>query len=82
MLIGGFVVEVPIAMVLFSLLMHRKISRPVNIGAAIFMTAVLLFTPPSDWDDTFFLIIELIAIGVILRTAWKWPVVQGEAPAL
>ena len=72
MLIGGFLVEIPIAMVLFSLLLKRKINRTLNIVAVILTTAILLFTPPSDWDDTFFLIVELIAIGSILWTAWKW----------
>ena len=72
MLIGGFLVEIPIAMVLFSLLLKRKLNRPINIIAGIVTTGVLLFTPPSDWDDTFFLIIELIAMGGIIWTAWKW----------
>lgn len=73
MLIGGFLVEVPIAMVLLSLLLARKVNRLITIFSAFFTTAILLFTPPSDWDDTFFLIIELIAIAAILWTAWKWP---------
>ena len=72
MLIGGFLVEIPIAMVLFSLLLKRKFNRPINIGAALATTAVILFTPPSDWDDTFHLIIEMAAMGWILRTAWRW----------
>lgn len=72
MLIGGFVVEIPIAMVLFSLLLTRKIGRPITFIAAFLTTATLLFTPPSDPDDIFFLIVELAAILAILRTAWTW----------
>jgi mannose/fructose/N-acetylgalactosamine-specific phosphotransferase system component IIC len=73
MLIGGFLVEIPIAMVLFSQLLKRKINRPLNIIAAVMTAAVILFTPPSDPDDVFFLVIELAAIGTILWTVWKWP---------
>ena len=78
LLIGGFVVEIPIAMVLFSLLLSRKIGRPITFMAALMTTATLLFTPPGDPDDMFFLIIELAAILVILRTAWTW---SEHAPA-
>lgn len=73
MLIGGFLVEVPIAMVLFSLLLNRKIGRPVTFFAALMTTGTLLSTPPSDPDDVFFLIIELAAMSAILWTAWTWP---------
>jgi hypothetical protein len=73
MLIGGFVVEIPIAMVLFSQLLKRKFNRPANIIAVILTTATILFTAPTDWDDTFFLVIELAALVGIMWTAWKWP---------
>ncbi len=72
LLIGGFVVEIPIAMVLFSLLLSRKIGRPITFIATLMITATLLFTPPSDLDDMFFLIVELAAILAILWTAWTW----------
>ena len=78
LLIGGFTVEIPIAMVLFSLLLTRKIGRPITFIAALMTTATLLFTPPSDPDDLFFLLIELVAILAILRTAWTW---IEDAPA-
>ena len=72
LLIGGFVVEIPIAMVLFSLLLSRKIGHPITFIATLMITATLLFTPPSDLDDMFFLIVELAAILAILWTAWTW----------
>ena len=78
MLLGGFLVEIPIAMVLFSLLLTRRIGRPVTIVAALAMTATLLFTTPSDMDDVFHLAMELTAIVAILRKAWTWP--EEEAP--
>ncbi len=73
MLLGGFLVQVPIAMVLFSLLLTRKIGRPVTILAAIITTGTLLSSAPTDLDDTFHLVIELAAMVAILWTAWSWP---------
>lgn len=72
MLLGGVVVQVPIAMVLFSLLLIRRIGRPVTILAAIITTGTLLSSAPTDLDDTFHLVIELAALTAILWTAWMW----------
>lgn len=73
MLLGGFLVEIPIAMVLFSHLLKRAINRPLNMIAAVLTAMTILYTPPSDPDDVFFLIIELAAIVTIIWTVWKWP---------
>jgi hypothetical protein len=42
MLLGGFLAEVPIAMVLFSLLLTRRIGRPVTFVAAFITAATLV----------------------------------------
>ena len=73
MLLGGFLVQVPIAMVLFSLLLTRRIGRPVTIVAAIITTGTLLSSAPTDMDDTFHLAVELVALAAILWAAWTWP---------
>ncbi len=73
MLLGGFLVQIPIAMVLFSLLLTRRISRPLTILAAIITTGTLLSSAPTDMDDTFHLAIELAALAAVLWTAWAWP---------
>ncbi len=73
MLLGGLVVQVPIAMVLFSLLLTRRFGRPVTILAAIITTGTLLSSAPTDMDDTFHLVIELAALVAILWIAWTWP---------
>ena len=80
MLLGAVLVEIPIAMVLFSLLLSRKIGRPVTILAAIITGGILLSSAPTDLDDTFHLVIELAAIVAILWTAWTWKE-QGRATA-
>ena len=72
MLLGGVLVEIPIAMVLFSLVLTRRIGRPVTIIAAVLTTGTLLSSAPTDMDDTFHLIIELAAMTAILWTAWTW----------
>lgn len=72
MLLGGVLVQIPIAMVLFSLLLTRRIGRPVTILAAIITTGTLLSSAPRDLDDTFHLVIELAALVAILWTAWMW----------
>ncbi len=72
MLLGGFLVEIPIAMFLFSVLLKRKWSRPLNLVAAILTIGVIMAEPPSDMDDLFFKVIEFLAIGAIIWTAWKW----------
>ena len=73
MLLGGFLAEVPIAMVLFSLLLTRRIGRPVTFVAAFITAATLVSSAPSDMDDVFHLVIELAAMVAILWTAWSWP---------
>jgi len=72
MLIGGIVLEIPIAMVLFSLLLKRKVNRITNIVAVLISAGLFLVEPPSDMDDWFFKIVEFIAFIAILMTAWKW----------
>ncbi|WP_299826372.1 DUF6326 family protein [uncultured Roseobacter sp.] len=72
MLLGGVLVQVPIAMVLFSLLLTRRIARPVTIVATIITTSTLLSTAPTDMDDMFHLGIELAAMMAIFWAAWTW----------
>ena len=72
MLLGGFLVEVPIAMFLLSLLLRRRYNRPLNIVAVVITAGVFLTERPSDPDDVFFKIIEFIALGAIVWTAIRW----------
>ncbi|MEQ9434191.1 DUF6326 family protein [Hyphomonas sp.] len=73
MLLGGFLIEVPIAMVVLPLFLSRKISRPATLLAALITATTLLSSLPGDMDDLFFLLIELAAILVIIWSAWTWP---------
>lgn len=74
MLLGAFMIEAPIAMALFSLLLARRFGRPVTFAAAAFMTVSFALNPPSDMDDMFFLLVEVAALACIVWTAWAWPI--------
>lgn len=73
MLIVGFIIEISIAMVLFSLLLARRVLRPMTFIAAGITTAGLVSISPTDMDDVFFLVVGLAAMVAILWTAWNWP---------
>ena len=75
MLMGGFIVEIPILMVLLSRILKRKFNRPVNLVACVLTVGVFLAELPSDMDDVFFKVIQFAALGVIAWIAWKW---KGE----
>jgi hypothetical protein len=59
-------------MVLFSLLLTRRISRPVTFVAVLITGGGLLSAAPTDPDDVLHLVIELAAMTAILWTTWKW----------
>lgn len=70
LLMGGFAVEVMILMVILPLVLPRRVLRIVNIAAAAFTAALVLFTPPIDPDDVFFLVIVLATLAVLLWFGW------------
>lgn len=74
MLIGGFLAELPILMVLLSRILSIKVNKWANIIASI-ITMLVLFSglASADMDDVFFMIIEAAAFVVIIVTAWKLP---------
>lgn len=70
LLYGGFAVEVMIAMVLLPHILPSKALRIANTFAVLFTTGLVLFTPPIDPDDVFFLIIGLTTLAAILWFGW------------
>ena len=81
MLLGGVLVQVPIAMVPLSLMLSRGVARPVTCLAAIVTGATLASTAPSDLDDGFHLIFELAGLLVILWKVFTWPVLHHPTSA-
>ena len=70
LLYGGFAVEVMILMVLLPHVLPRRALRIVNTFAVLFTAALVLFTPPIDPDDVFFLIIGFTTLVAILWFGW------------
>ena len=67
---GGVAVEVMILMVLLPWVLPRRALRIANFMAALFTASLVLFTPPIDPDDVFFLVIGLTALLAILWFGW------------
>ena len=78
---GAMLMEIPIAMVLLSLVLRRKINRWVNIVAAAIKTLAVfgtLFVGTPALYYAFFAVIEIITTSYIIFIAWKWPVFKRE----
>lgn len=72
---ASILMEIPIAMILFSRLFRYKINRWSNIIAGTFMTLVQIGTlimGTSTIYYIFFSIIELAATVSIVWIAWRW----------
>ena len=77
-LVFGFILEIPIAMVLLSRILNDKVNKWANTVASIITLLGLLSTLPSaDMDDVFFTIVESAALFAIIVIAWKLPL-QGK----
>lgn len=73
-LVFGFILEIPIAMVLLSRVLNDKANKWANTVASIITLLGLLSTLPSaDMDDVFFTIVESAALLAIILIAWKLP---------
>jgi Sec-independent protein secretion pathway component TatC len=71
--LGGIMVEVPIAMVLLSRILQYRVNRWANMIAGVFTILVVFSNVPTDFDDIFFEIIEVVSLLLIVWFAWKWP---------
>jgi len=79
-LVGGFLAEVPILMVLLSRILEDKANKWANLIAGIITLVVFATAAPyADMDDVFHMVIEVVAILWIFQTAWKLPSMK-ESP--
>lgn len=75
MLLGGFIVEIPLLMVLLSRILNHKTNKWANIIAGIITIVVYATSIPSaDMDDVFHMVIEVVVILVIIRIALRLPI--------
>ena len=72
LLLGGFMAEVPIAMVLLSRLLPYGANRWANIIAAVINISFEIMNGTTDLDDTFHMFIEIAALSFIIWSAWRW----------
>ena len=78
-LIGGIMIEVPIAMVLLSRLLKYGVNRWANIIAGVTTIGFVIADGATDLDDIFFAIIEVTALALVIWHAWKWPNLELSA---
>ena len=72
MLIGAFMVEIPILMVLLSRILNYRINRWANIIIGAVTIALVIGMGQKDLDDIFFATVEVIALSAIIWLAAKW----------
>lgn len=75
LLLGAFLMEIPIAMVVLSLILARKFSRWANIAAGVIKTLAVsgtMFVGVPALYYLFFGIIEIFVTCYIVWVAWSW----------
>ena len=72
MLLFAFLGEIPILMVVLSLVLAPSIHKWVSTIAVVVSASGILYTlPGGDMDEVFFAVVNAVAFVVILRTAWR-----------
>ena len=72
LLLGGVMIEVPIAMILFSRLLPYRANRWANIIVAALYGVLIASFGTTDLDDVFHLVMESAALSFIIWSAWRW----------
>ncbi|TAI49003.1 DUF6326 family protein [Flagellimonas allohymeniacidonis] len=73
-LVFGFVLEIPIAMVLLSRILRDKANKWVNfLAVVITLLGILSALPSADMDDVFFAVMESAALVAIILVSWRLP---------
>ncbi|MEM7572420.1 MAG: DUF6326 family protein [Bacteroidota bacterium] len=83
MLFYGFILEIPILMVLLSRILGNYGNKWANLCAAsIILLGMLSTLPSADLDDLFFTSVSSLALLIIIRVAWKLPTLKMEKSIL
>ncbi len=72
LLLGGVMIQVPIAMVLLSRLLPYGTNRWTNMIVAMIYGVLLPSFGVTDLDDAFHLIMEVAALSAVIWSAWRW----------
>lgn len=79
MLVGGFIVEIPLIMLLVIVFSKTKFVKVVNIISALLYIPILFFSSYGDLDDYFFLTMEVAALVAIAISSYKLGVLKKIA---
>ena len=72
LLVGGVMLQGPIAMILFSRLLPYRANRWANLILPAVYLPILIVSGTTDLDDTFHLLVEIAALLFIMWSAWHW----------
>jgi len=73
MLFAGVTFEIPILMVVLSLVVRRRLNRGLNFFAVpATVVMVIMENLDPDLDNIFFMIMQIGGLLVAFRVAWKW----------
>ena len=81
LLVAGIVLEVPIAMVVLSLVLTRRVARWAHTVASVLLIGAIISGGVRDLDDYFFTAMKIIGLAAIVWYSWRWPAPEGsQAP--
>jgi len=72
LLFAGVVLEILLLMVILSRVLPYQVNRYANIIVGIIAIPLILSSGQNDLDDMFFATVEVIALLVIVWSAWRW----------
>ena len=72
LLIAAVVHEIPVAMIVLSLVLRRNVNRWVNIAAAALNLFFTISDGPTDPDHIFYRIVTALGLLLIIWYAWRW----------
>jgi Family of unknown function (DUF6326) len=73
LLVAGIMLEVLLAMVILSRVLEYRANRWANIVVGVIAIPLVIGIGPKDLDDMFFATIEVVALALIIWSAWTWP---------
>lgn len=79
MLLGGFMMEVILVMLVLSQVLKYKINQWENMTMGVIVIAMIVMNNPSPYlDEISFMSAEIIALVAIIGIAWRWEVETSE----
>ncbi len=78
LLVAAIVTEIPIAMVLLSRVLKYRANRFANIIAAVITIVYVIVGGSTTLHYIFFATLEVVAMSLIVWSAWKWTDPESE----